>query len=448
MKGDAIRFLHNYAERNQILVNQIIKPAGTAKIMSSADDISSWYEAVQLYEVNRIDEAIEKFKSVKQNARMLLNTGCCYLRKNDLQTAGESFGQAVKNDPHQALGFFMLGLTQYFQNKLEDALKSFEKSLTLLRGNKFVDYRQLGFKFQLYACEILTNIAGTHLRLNDLAKAQEVIQQAYEQRADKKHERIINDVDRLKSKRPKLDLFYPPKSEVFRPAKALVANVEKKDYLGAAKVISTDSEEDCYACFSGIKDKVIEQKKAEQNSPKQNKKLITKIEAMPEPAKKKSPETKKRVSAIPKGALPQLSIDQPDGPLQQRSMSVGARPNKPLPALIAPKKELPKLEPAVETKIEEKITATVEKTVESTPASSALATSDDIELEIQYNFISKVRLPKGFTIADLQNIASQQKVPTHLEFRLQDVLGRQSQLTDDGIKSLEQQKIHCYPTTS
>ena len=64
----------------------------------------------------------------------------------------------------------------------------------------------------------------------------------------------------FQSKRPKIDLFYPPKSEVFRPAKALVANVEKKDYLGAAKVISTDSEEDCYACFSGIKDKVIEQK--------------------------------------------------------------------------------------------------------------------------------------------------------------------------------------------
>ena len=85
--------------------------------MSSADDISSWYEAVQLYEVNRIDEAIEKFKSVKQNARMLLNTGCCYLRKNDLMTAGETFSQAVTNDPHLALGFFMLGLTQYFQNK-------------------------------------------------------------------------------------------------------------------------------------------------------------------------------------------------------------------------------------------------------------------------------------------------------------------------------------------
>ena len=57
-----------------------------------------------------------------------------------------------------------------------------------------------------------------------------------------------------------MDLFFPPKSEIFRPSKASVANIKKKDYLGESKVISTDSEEDCYACFSGIKDKVIEQK--------------------------------------------------------------------------------------------------------------------------------------------------------------------------------------------
>jgi hypothetical protein len=55
----------------------------------SADDISSWYEAVQLYESGRVDEAIEKFKSVKQNSKILLNTGCCYLRKSDLNTASK-----------------------------------------------------------------------------------------------------------------------------------------------------------------------------------------------------------------------------------------------------------------------------------------------------------------------------------------------------------------------
>lgn len=57
--------------------------------MISANDISSWYEAVQLYEVNRIDEAIEHFKAAKQNSKMMVNTGCCYLRKNDLKSAEE-----------------------------------------------------------------------------------------------------------------------------------------------------------------------------------------------------------------------------------------------------------------------------------------------------------------------------------------------------------------------
>ena len=42
----------------------------------------------------------------------------------------------------------------FVYNRNEDALKSFEKSLVLLRGNKFVDYRQLGFNFQLFACEV------------------------------------------------------------------------------------------------------------------------------------------------------------------------------------------------------------------------------------------------------------------------------------------------------
>ena len=58
-------------------------------MMSSADNIGAWYEAVQLYDAGRIDEALEVFKTVQKNAKMLLNMGCCYLRKNDLKVAAE-----------------------------------------------------------------------------------------------------------------------------------------------------------------------------------------------------------------------------------------------------------------------------------------------------------------------------------------------------------------------
>ena len=45
--------------------------------------------------------------------------------------------------------------------------------------------------------QILTNIAATYLRLDNLEKAKENIQQAYENRAEKRHERIANDVEKL-----------------------------------------------------------------------------------------------------------------------------------------------------------------------------------------------------------------------------------------------------------
>ena len=57
--------------------------------MTSAINIQSWYDAVCLYEANRIDEAIEQFKDVKQNARMFINIGCCFLRKNNIDSATE-----------------------------------------------------------------------------------------------------------------------------------------------------------------------------------------------------------------------------------------------------------------------------------------------------------------------------------------------------------------------
>lgn len=33
-------------------------------------------------------------------------------------------------------------------------MRYFEQSFEKLRGNRFVDYRQLGFKYQLYSCEV------------------------------------------------------------------------------------------------------------------------------------------------------------------------------------------------------------------------------------------------------------------------------------------------------
>lgn len=444
MKGDVMQYFNNFAKQNHILINQVVKPAGTAKIMSSADDISLWYEAVQYYEAGQIDEAIQKFKNVNKNAKMLTNIGCCYLRKNDLKSASEIYEQVVSSDRYLALGFFLLALTEYFQDKYESALKNFEKTFELLRGNKFVDYRQLGFKYQLYSCEVLTNLAAVNIKLGKIEKAKEYLVKAFENKSEKRHERIFAAIEGLQNGAP-IQLFLPPKSEIFRPSKAAVANIKKKDFLGTAKVISTDSEEDCYACFSGIKDKVIEQKKAEaeiKNKPKPvDKPRIIGVASpvqytpssttAPAPAKSttlpSTPPTKSRpLSMAPKGQLP--SLDSIDGD-RKRSTSVGVRPNKPLPQLSQPTKALPVLEVAVEKNKEPECQSAPEPVIINDE-------NEGIEIEVEYRFIKKVRLPAGFTLSDLQQATVQQCVPKQVEFRLTDQLGRQTPVTNDTIPNM------------
>lgn len=456
-------FISQMAQKNASQINQVVKPAGTAKIMSSADDISLWYEAVQYYEAGQIDEAIQKFENVKKNAKMLTNIGCCYLRKNDLKSASEIYEQVVSSDRYLALGFFLLALTEYFQDKYESALKNFEKTFELLRGNKFVDYRQLGFKYQLYSCEVLTNLAAVNVKLGKLEKAKEYLVKAFENKSEKRHERIFEAIEGLQNGAP-IQLFLPPKSEIFRPSKAAVANIKKKDFLGTAKVISTDSEEDCYACFSGIKDKIIEQKKAEaeiKNKPKPvDKPRIIGVAppvqdassstSAPAPAKgttpppPSTPPTNVRShSKAPKGPLP--SLDSIDGDIK-RSASLGARPNKPLPQMSQPTKTLPVLEVAVER--------SKEPEAQSAPEPAILnCEKEGIEIEVEYRFIKKVRLPSGFTLADLQKATVQQCIPKQVEFRLTDQLGRQTPVTNDTIPnmlntSVGKHHIQCFSVES
>ena len=52
-------------------------------------------------------------------------------------------------------GHFYWHLTIF--NRYESAMAAFVKSWELLRGNRCVDYKQLGLNYQLYSCEVNIN---------------------------------------------------------------------------------------------------------------------------------------------------------------------------------------------------------------------------------------------------------------------------------------------------
>lgn len=57
--------------------------------MTSPEDIENWFEGTQLYDAEDIEGALNKFREVTQNSRILFNVGCCYLAINDIKAAAK-----------------------------------------------------------------------------------------------------------------------------------------------------------------------------------------------------------------------------------------------------------------------------------------------------------------------------------------------------------------------
>ncbi|KAI5301986.1 hypothetical protein KEM55_001372 [Ascosphaera atra] len=79
--------------------------------------------------------------------------------------AVEQFKQATTLDPYLAIAFFQLGVSCFLLGRFEEALSNFGRSLTLLRENEKINYKQLGLDYQLCLCEVLFNRGLCHMYL-------------------------------------------------------------------------------------------------------------------------------------------------------------------------------------------------------------------------------------------------------------------------------------------
>ena len=69
----------------------------------------------------------------------------------------ECFQRAINRDQYLAVAYFQQGVSNFLTGDFEEALANFNDTLLYLRGNKFIDYDQLGLKYKLYSCEVLFN---------------------------------------------------------------------------------------------------------------------------------------------------------------------------------------------------------------------------------------------------------------------------------------------------
>ncbi|KAM9331883.1 neutrophil cytosol factor 2 isoform 2-T2 [Pholidichthys leucotaenia] len=179
--------------------------------MSFVDTLRLWDEAVTFADRQDFSEALRIFLSIQQpNSKIYFSIGCLHLLNQDFDAAEKAFDCSIRKDEHLAVAFFQRGITFYKKQRYEESLGDFHRAFKALRGNQLIDYKALGLRYILYASE--------------------------------------------KQKLFKLVEF--PSKVLFKPNKHYVAELEKKDYLGKAKVVASVIPQDEFSGFAPLQPQV------------------------------------------------------------------------------------------------------------------------------------------------------------------------------------------------
>uniref|UniRef100_A0A6Q2WVQ3 SH3 domain-containing protein n=1 Tax=Esox lucius TaxID=8010 RepID=A0A6Q2WVQ3_ESOLU len=226
--------------------------------MSFVNTLKQWDESVACFERGDSTAALETFIDIQEkNSKIFFNIGCIHLINKDLDEAEKAFDGSIGKDQHLAVAFFQRGLTFYKKERQDKSVILGIDDWMELRGNQLIDYKPLGLRYKLYACEVLHNMALVNAQLGLWEKAKEHLLTALNLKTEAK----LSLIDKALECLLKQKLFQPVEMSqkvLFKPNKNYVAELEKKDYLGKAKVVASIIDKDEFSGFAPLQPQVDE----------------------------------------------------------------------------------------------------------------------------------------------------------------------------------------------
>ncbi|KFZ59826.1 Neutrophil cytosol factor 2, partial [Podiceps cristatus] len=220
--------------------------------MSLVETIRLWQEGVCAADGKEWRAALDAFMAVQNPpAKICFNIGCIHLGLGRLAEAEEAFTRSISCDKHLAVAYFQRGNVFYRRQNHEKATEDFKEALAQLRGNQLIDYKILGLRYRLFACEILYNIALVHATMEDWKKAEEHLTLALSMKSEPQHNKIDRAMEAI-LKQKLCELVAVPAGKLFRPNEKQVAQLEKKDYLGKATVVASVVDKDNFSGFAPL----------------------------------------------------------------------------------------------------------------------------------------------------------------------------------------------------
>nr|POF04242.1 neutrophil cytosol factor 2 [Quercus suber] len=203
--------------------------------MSLKQEIETWVTALAAYDNNEYDAALRCFERIADTSKILFNTGVIHATLGEHTQAVDCYQRAVQLDQYLAVAYFQQGVSNFLMGDFEEALANFNDTLLYLRGNKYIDYGQLGLKFKLYSCEVLFNRGLCYVYLQQKDAGMQDMMFAAREKAVPDHD-VIDEA--IREQAEGYTVFSIPVGVVYRPNEAKVKNLKSKDYLGKARLVA------------------------------------------------------------------------------------------------------------------------------------------------------------------------------------------------------------------
>ncbi|ORY85079.1 hypothetical protein BCR37DRAFT_345241, partial [Protomyces lactucae-debilis] len=214
--------------------------------MSNKHDLEVSVKALAAYDEEDYAAALQLFKSITATSKILFNMARLFADLGQHVEAVSLFEAAIAKDAYMAVAFFQCGVSYYHLRNMDSAMRSFNEALFHLRGNKSIDYEQLGLRYKLYACEVLFNRGLCYFQLNQDRDGMQDLQFALQEKQTPAHD-IVDEA--IRDQGEGYTVFSVPTGTLYRPLDQKVRNLAVRNYLGKARLVAATDESDNYTGF-------------------------------------------------------------------------------------------------------------------------------------------------------------------------------------------------------
>ncbi|KAK5931797.1 hypothetical protein CgunFtcFv8_003564 [Champsocephalus gunnari] len=212
-----------------------------------------WDGAVQRADSQDWEGALSQLQQISEpTSCTLFNTASAHLMLGQLHLALKALDLTIGKDERLAVGFFQRAAVMMQIDRLEEALSDCIWAQKHMRGNTVIDYKQLGLRFKLYSWQVLYNAAAVYCRMGQWEQAREVLLSASQERGEVRGGNIEAALDSVLREEVLAPLLVPD-NVVFRPRKQDVEQLQQRDFLGKAKVISSMIPNDDFGGFEPLR---------------------------------------------------------------------------------------------------------------------------------------------------------------------------------------------------